>query len=55
MYICGDIDDENDSCKCQNVKVAYNQCCQDCSFLRTCKAHCDYAHDYDCMVKKVYQ
>lgn len=51
-YICKDIDNEQDECRCKNEKQNFNQCCQECSDVTTCKAHCDYAHDYDCMAKK---
>lgn len=51
IYICKDVENESDSCKCKNEKQRYNQCCQECSDVRICKQHCDYAYYYNCVAK----
>lgn len=52
MYICGDVFGVDDKHRCKREGVEYNQCCQDCKYVRECKNHCDYAHDYGCIVKE---
>ena len=52
IYICMDVDDEKDDCRCRNENQRYNQCCQSCSEVNTCTNHCDYAHKYNCAAKK---
>jgi len=49
MYICEDADEEFN---CKEDDIQYNQCCQDYFKAKTCKHHCDYAHNSNCMVKK---
>lgn len=51
IYICEDVENENDNCRCKNEKQRYNQCCQECSEIKTCKEHCDYAHYCNCVAK----
>ena len=55
IYICMDVDDEKDDCRCRNENQRYNQCCQSCSEVNTCTNHCDYAHKYNCAAKKNIQ
>lgn len=52
IYICTDVRDENDDCRCKNEEQRYNQCCQNCVEVRTCRIHCDYAHWYNCAAKE---
>lgn len=52
MYICGDIFGIEDETICKKEGVKFNQCCQDCRYVNTCKNHCDYAHDCGCIVKE---
>jgi len=52
MYICTDADATRETCRCNEKGVAYNQCCQDCNKVNTCKNHCDYAHNARCLAKE---
>lgn len=50
MYICGDADKEL-GFGCKEIGISFNQCCQECPKLNTCRNYCDYAHCHDCFEK----
>lgn len=54
IYICTDVEDENDKYGCKNKQQKYNQCCQNCNDVKTCTKHCDYAHYHNCCAKKEF-
>ena len=52
MYICGEVDLNDEYDGCNEDGIAVNQCCQDCPKVNVCKHHCDFAHDFGCLAKE---
>ena len=51
-YICQDVFSEDDKDRCKRNGVKYNQCCQDCFYVKDCDERCPYAFNFNCPARE---
>lgn len=51
-YYCRYVKTKEDKSSCKNENNNFNQCCQDCEYIKDCERKCSYANCTSCSMRE---